>query len=779
MHESRTSLFLFGLLAIAFALTVLSVSSAREELRQFEVRDAIELSQFTEPGLVSPDGRWAVAVTQRGVFPEGVTEATVWLFNANAIKQSLAKNQLSTAAGPVPLVRLTASINGDGGDDFGNVVTQVRWENHSRRVLFLGRDRQENRQLFRVDIDKQAVTALTAVSQDVVDYTVAKDVIVYLAGPDVSAKTVWSSTPPSAPDIVVGTGRSLGDLLYPRSRLGKRYMPEEFELWRIAGADPEPVIDTRTRRPLRVIGSYYRGAMALSPDATQLVVTAHAERVPASWQAYEVPTGLDGEPFQIDPEPDDAPVPASKIKGDYTRALQYHFVDLEKGMYRPLIDAPAADFLRGGMDALQATWAPDSARVLITEAFPPVEDSHVRDAPIERCRVAVVSAGSGAFECLSSDATQQTSAVKALEWDDAARPLIRFSDNTVLAYRREELRWQIAEQVATEAAFDLFVEQSLNEPPVLVATGAPGSGSLEVFDPNPQLAKIALGDVSVYSWKSTSGQEAFGGLVKPPDFSSDRRYPLVIQTHGFPRDRFFTTGMGSNTASAGRALAARGMLVLQVREPRTDSVGTWREASERGTAVYLGAIDHLASEGLVDPAKVGVAGYSRQGSFVAKALTEAPERFAAAVVANTSPGSVFGYYTFLDDRTKKSMRDYAEFQAGTLPYSDGLQRWIERSAAYRTDRIRAPVLVSAGDPMHLLALWPLYAPLRDQGKPVELQYFRSGTHNIIKPLQVLAHQEMLVDWFDFWLNGSEDNSPTKAEQYERWRQLRRDRDASE
>jgi hypothetical protein len=60
-----------------------------------------------------------------------------------------------------------------------------------------------------------------------------------------------------------------------------------------------------------------------------------------------------------------------------------------------------------------------------------------------------------------------------------------------------------------------------------------------------------------------------------------------------------------------------------------------------------------------------------------------------------------------------------------------------------------------------------------------LQYFRSGTDNIIKPLQVLAHQEMLVDWFDFWLNGSEDNSPTKAEQYERWRQLRRDRDASE
>jgi hypothetical protein len=55
---------------------------------------------------------------------------------------------------------------------------------------------------------------------------------------------------------------------------------------------------------------------------------------------------------------------------------------------------------------------------------------------------------------------------------------------------------------------------------------------------------------------------------------------------------------------------------------------------------------------------------------------------------------------------------------------------------------------------------------------VELQYIRSGQHNLTKPLQILAHQEMLVDWFDFWLNGHEDPNPAKAEQYARWRKLR-------
>jgi hypothetical protein len=66
----------------------------------------------------------------------------------------------------------------------------------------------------------------------------------------------------------------------------------------------------------------------------------------------------------------------------------------------------------------------------------------------------------------------------------------------------------------------------------------------------------------------------------------------------------------------------------------------------------------------------------------------------------------------------------------------------------------------------------MYAAMFDQGKPVELQYMRSGEHVIRKPLQVLAHQQMIVDWFDFWLNGHEEEDRTKADQYARWRKLR-------
>ena len=264
----------------------------------------------------------------------------------------------------------------------------------------------------------------------------------------------------------------------------------------------------------------------------------------------------------------------------------------------------------------------------------------------------------------------------------------------------------------------------------------------------------------------------FGGLAKPPDFLPGHRYPLVIQTHGFPRDQFFRVGYGSETANAGRAMAGRGMLVLQVAEPYSPDDGTWREATERGTEVYLAAIDQLVSEGLVDAGKVGITGYSRAGAFVAKAITEAPERFAAAAVANTDPGSQFGYYTYIDYGFPTNSQRNADFFAGALPYGSGLRDWREHAPGFNTEKINAPVLISAGDPQHLLVLWNLYAPLRDQHKPVELQYIRNGQHNLNKPMEVFAHQEMLVDWFDFWLNAHEASAVDKANQYARWREMR-------
>jgi len=276
-----------------------------------------------------------------------------------------------------------------------------------------------------------------------------------------------------------------------------------------------------------------------------------------------------------------------------------------------------------------------------------------------------------------------------------------------------------------------------------------------------------MADVRAYEWQDKYDRTIQGALVTPPDFVLGGNYPLVIQTHGFHRNRFFRVGY-SETANAGRALAGRGIVVLQVAEPRPDQEQRWTDLPKLGLDVYLSGIDELAEDGTIDPAKVGITGYSEGGLFTASSITQAPDRFAAALIANSDPLTIAGYYSYVDS----PLHGITERFVGAAPYGQSLQDWIQRSPSMSTDKIQAPVLIFASDPQHLLSLWDLYAVLRYQEKPVELQYIRIGRHNIKKPLHKLAHQEMLVDWFDFWLNDNEEASPEKTEQYRRWRELK-------
>jgi dipeptidyl aminopeptidase/acylaminoacyl peptidase len=760
---------------VSIALALLSVgfnvSANAEPLKRFEVRDSIEMAQFIAPALLSPDGRSIATVTQRGLLDRNALEATIWLADAAAVRNALKHSGSSQSIRPIAMARLAASINGGNGDlGHGLVITRLAWEAGGRSLLFLGRDGRENRQVFRIQLDDRKVTPLSPATQDAVDYAFSGDKIVYLAGPDVQADHAWWSNDPSAPDIVEGSGWSLYDVLYPNYSQNARFMPTEFSVWQLSGAaPPQPVVDAATGRPLQVLGSYNVGAMALSHDGSRLLVLAHADHIPREWERYEVPAGLNGNPFRAD-----AP---HGSWADYTRAVQYQLIDLKEGTRRPLVQAPAADFMRGAVDVSQAQWSSDDRYLAVTGTFLPLDAARATRS-LYPCGLAVVAVESQHIDCLIDHGDPKSIPVQTVAWGSRDRRLIvQSNESDSIFFMRRGNRWRPGGP-GPRPALSFTVHEDLNTPPALVVRDPVSGKSITLFDPNPQLQRIALGDVSIYRWTSARGLAAEGGLAKPPDFIPGHRYPLVIQTHGFPKDKFFRVGFGSDTAVAGRSLAGRGLLVLQVREPHSPHDSTAAEATERGTEVYLAAVDQLAREGLVDPSRVGITGYSRAGFFVAKAITEAPQRFAAAAVVNTEPGAMFGYVAGIDYSFPDNARNWASLVAGAPPYGAGLNDWLAHAPGLHTDNISAAVLVSAGDPQHLLGLWSLYASLRDQHKPVELQYIRSGQHNLTKPAEVFAHQDELVDWFDFWLNDHESPDPAKAEQYARWQRLRENRTAA-
>jgi hypothetical protein len=337
-------------MVLVVAALGLALAQSALAARPFEVRDSIQIADFINAPLFSPDERYFIAITQRGVLPQGVTEATVWLFETAAVRRAVVD---ASPSAPVPLARISSAINtGAGSLGASGLVTKVSWTPDGRSVVFLGRSNDENRQLFRVSLHDRKVVGLSPPMQDVVDFVIDDRRIVYFAAPNASTQDLWNSVTPAFPDVVIGTGMSLTELLYPNVPRSARNLPTRFEVWSVEGTTAAPLKSELLDAPLNVIGSYHVSALTLSPNGRQLMTIVHADEVPERWERYEISGEPDTRTFIAHDASEDP-------QRDFGRALQYQVINLDKGERHPLLNAPLADWQRGGRDALQAVWSPD------------------------------------------------------------------------------------------------------------------------------------------------------------------------------------------------------------------------------------------------------------------------------------------------------------------------------------------------------------------------------------------------------------------------------------
>jgi hypothetical protein len=98
---------------------------------------------------------------------------------------------------------------------------------------------------------------------------------------------------------------------------------------------------------------------------------------------------------------------------------------------------------------------------------------------------------------------------------------------------------------------------------------------------------------------------------------------------------------------------------------------------------------------------------------------------------------------------------------------------MDRSPGFNIDKVQTPLYITAPNRWSLLGEWEWFSALSLLHKPVELIFMKDGYHMLERPWERLISQGGNVDWFAFWLKGEEDPDPTKAEQYVRWRELRK------
>ncbi len=345
-------------------------------------------------------------------------------------------------------------------------------------------------------------------------------------------------------------------------------------------------------------------------------------------------------------------------------------------------------------------------------------------------------------------------------------------------YRTVEAR-DLPPEEMKRPPLEVTTEEGLNTPPKLYVSDRFGGDTKLLLDLNPQFDHLRFGQVRTIEW-SVDGVPVLGGLYLPPDYAPGKRYPLVIQTHGFTPDEFSMDGHSEwSSGFAARPLAAKGIVVLQswkFKDPRdyeriTSDRQLGRTAEEAvlkfNALAYERAIDRLDNDGMIDRSRVGIVGFSRTACFVGYTLSHSHYPFAAAVLVD---GISCGY--FEEIAVPEESRDVNFINGGTAPFGAGLRQWMRNAPGFNTDDVHTPVQLISLQDYSVLTAWEWYVALSLTNKPVDFILVPHGYHIGVKPSQRMLTQQAVVDWFAFWLKGEEDSDPAKVEQNARWHQLR-------
>lgn len=279
---------------------------------------------------------------------------------------------------------------------------------------------------------------------------------------------------------------------------------------------------------------------------------------------------------------------------------------------------------------------------------------------------------------------------------------------------------------------------------------------VRLTDVNPGFEeKVALAKMKVVRWKSRDGTEIEGLLHLPIGYVEGARVPLMLNIHGGPAGSFRNSFSSMYHVYAGLGWAS---LSPNVRGSSgyTDRLREGNTVA-RGDGIGLGdyhdlmtGVDMLIAQGIVDPARLALRGWSYGGILGGWTITQT-DRFKAASIGA-------GVYDWTSEYGPGFNNDVRLWHIGGTPW-DNPEGYRRQSALTHVKNVTTPTLLIHGmndttdtEPQSMM----FFAALKDIGKaPVRYLRVPREPHGFREPRHQRQRDVEEIRWMQKHVLGVE------------------------
>jgi dipeptidyl aminopeptidase/acylaminoacyl peptidase len=447
----------------------------------------------------------------------------------------------------------------------------------------------------------------------------------------------------------------------------------------------------------------------ISPDSTEVAFTMNIDPNPATSTNSDVYTeplgGGDPKQITISPGADNAPLysPDGKYLAFRSQARagyesdQWRLMVFERATGRTTNLSESLDRWVGGV-----TWSPDSTRLFFT-----VEDRG-------RTGLQMIPVTGGGSRNIIFGASSL---------DDV--------------------------QFNSDGNLMIYTEQSGSRPTEIYrATSSGGTGIPLTHLNDYLLANSTLTPLEEMWVEGAEKTRVHAFIVKPPDFSASKKYPVLFLIHGGPQGAWGETWSYRWNP---QVFASAGYLVV-MPNPRgstgygqkfiDDINGDW------GGRVYddvMAVVDHVAALPYADPDRMAAGGGS-YGGYMVNWLLGHTTRFKALV----SHAGVFDLRSMAGETEEQWFTQW-EFRGMPWDNPDLYAKW---SPSYYAKDFKTPTLVIDGELDYRVPMGQglqLFTSLQMQKIPSKLLLFPDEGHWILKPQNSVMWYNQFLEWIGEWL----------------------------